>query len=107
MPIVRLCAAAGCRAVVTSRGRCPEHRRQAEAQKLAKRQLHKRNTASWRRLATVVKARDGRCVDCGTDNGLTVHLDPALQGRHDLATTDDCVTLCRRCHGIRDGGRAH
>ena len=78
---------------------------EANALRLARRRAHKRNTAAWKRLAAVVKARDGCCLDCGTTHDLTVHLHPDLAGQHDLATPDDCLTLCRSCHGAREGGR--
>ena len=77
------------------------HRRQQEAG---------RDTRKWRRVSAMVKARDGyRCVDCGAEEDPDVpatklHADlvnPELGGDHRLATVDDCVTRCARCHALQ------
>jgi 5-methylcytosine-specific restriction endonuclease McrA len=55
----------------------------------------------------MVKIRDGhQCQHCGTSRDLTVHLDPNLAGNHFAATIDDCITVCRACHGTIDAPRA-
>lgn len=44
--------------------------------------------------------------DC-TTLATTVHLDPRLEGNHDIATIDDVKAACAHCHGVTDGARAH
>lgn len=41
------------------------------------------------------------CRECGSGQNLTVHLSEKLKGHHELASVDDCLTLCRACHGRR------
>ncbi len=82
--------------------RAAEYRRRS-----AKQQAHGRNTKQWTRIALAARRRDGACVECGANSDLTGHLDPALHGDHSNARLRDIVTLCRRCHGVRDGRRAH
>jgi 5-methylcytosine-specific restriction endonuclease McrA len=61
---------------------------------------------AWQRLRRQVLERDGyRCLRCGAP-ATSVHLDPRLKGRHDLATADRCASLCAVCHGAVDGPRA-
>jgi 5-methylcytosine-specific restriction endonuclease McrA len=54
--------------------------------------------------------RDGyACRQCGITGDrhtLTVHLNPALDGDHLVATRDDLTTLCRSCHGSVDAPRS-
>jgi 5-methylcytosine-specific restriction endonuclease McrA len=108
------------RACPTSAPRCAEHQAEHEAARNnrrrasgqydrahAKQRAHGRDTSHWRKLRREVLARDGNlCQRCGGP-GRSVHLNPALAGRHDLATASDCLTLCTRCHGAIDGPRAH
>jgi 5-methylcytosine-specific restriction endonuclease McrA len=68
---------------------------------------HGRYTNRWRNLAHAAIRRAGACQDCGRTEDLTAHLDPAFAGDHNSCTIDDLTTLCRRCHGRRDGRRAH
>ena len=59
---------------------------------------------AWRKVAAQVKERDGfACVDCGTTSGLTVHHLIPVRTAPDLALEhDNCVTVCRSCHGRRE-----
>lgn len=96
----------------TSRGnRCAWHEKMdvaaANARSQAKAKAHGRNTAAWQRLRKATIAREaGRCQRCG-GNANSVHIDPALNGNHNLAGLDDCTLLCSVCHGVVDGPRAH
>lgn len=61
----------------------------------------------WRRLRKKVIARDGhQCTSCGSTKDLTAHhlvpvrVDPSL-----ALDMDNCITLCRPCHGRAEGGR--
>lgn len=65
-------------------------------------------SSAWRKLRKLVLARDGhQCTRCGSTKSLTVHhiipvrTDPSL-----ALEMDNCVTLCRSCHGRVEGGRA-
>ena len=61
---------------------------------------------AWRKLSAQVRQRDQVCSRCSSSQQLTVHhlvpvrVDPSL-----ALDADNCVTLCRRCHGIVEGGR--
>lgn len=66
--------------------------------------------AHWRKVRRARLALDGhrcklRLAGC-TQVATTVHLDSALEGRHDLATLDNTLSACAQCHGRLDGGRA-
>lgn len=92
-----VCAGRNCGRLIPSGsgGRCPNCVRVAGT-----------GTARWRAVRLAAYVRDGfRCVDCGTAEDLTGHLDPSLEGNHELATVDDVTTLCRSCHGSRDASR--
>ena len=41
-----------------------------------------------------------------TRHATTVHLDPACDGDHALATINNTRSACARCHGLEDGPRA-
>lgn len=61
-------------------------------------------TARWQRLRTAVLLRDGhRCRRCRSDVDLTVDVINGID--HRKARPSDCQTLCRRCHGIKDGAQ--
>lgn len=45
---------------------------------------------------------DARCTGTAT----TVHLDPRLEGNHDVATLNDCRSACLHCHGVVDAPRS-
>jgi 5-methylcytosine-specific restriction endonuclease McrA len=114
MSLRSICSERGCGQLYekTSRRvhRCDEHQREFEQRDNTRRNRQRwrqgRTTARWRAVRAAVLARDGRCLECGTTDDLTVHLDPALEGDHAAADVDDCVTLCRRCHGRVDAPRA-
>ena len=57
-----------------------------------------------------VLARAGHRCEIGLPgcegSARTVHLAPWLGGDHRLATVDNCLAACHRCHGRVDGGRA-
>jgi 5-methylcytosine-specific restriction endonuclease McrA len=114
MSLRSICSVRGCGELYekTSRRvhRCAEHQREFEQRDNARRNRQRwrqrRTTARWRAMRAAVLERDGRCLDCGATDDLTVHLDPALEGDHTAAGVDDCVTLCRTCHGRVDAPRA-
>ena len=65
------------------------------------------STKHWQQVKRAVLERDDHtCRMCLGMDDLTVHLSPAYGGNHAIAHMDDCVTLCRVCHGITDGARA-
>ena len=68
---------------------------------LARRAEHQRIITSpqWRKVAAMVKARDGGCVRCGTTANLTVHHTVKARRATDPFDPDLCITLCRSCHG--------
>lgn len=110
MPSLRLCTI--CSRLYGDAG-CPEHGTPESRRKLSHQQRSNlrnreqgRTTRHWQRLRRAVIARDGACLDCGTTTDLTVDLLRADK-RHDLAELEECVTRCRRCHGRKDGRRAH
>lgn len=91
-----------------SRGtRCPEHQAPLtaadNARRAAKRKQQGKTTARVQRAMTAAKARDGRCMMCGTTEHLSAHFIPG--GIH-TTNVRDYLTLCRRCHGKVDGPRA-
>jgi 5-methylcytosine-specific restriction endonuclease McrA len=61
----------------------------------------------WRTIRKQRLALDGyRCtiqLDGCTTTATTVHLHPALNNNHDLATLDNTQSACARCHGRVDG----
>ena len=106
MPRMKLCPSCGtalfpdiaceCAGARTSREKANDraHRRQKTSG---------RTSAHWQRLRKLAIARDIGCVDCGATEDLTVDL--VGGGDHRVATLDQVETLCRVCHGRRDGGR--
>jgi len=111
--ILHICPAPGCTTLSPEQGRCPEHHtpnRAGNHARTERKRRHRRGTKHWRQLRAHVLDRDHhQCQRCGCDDRsiLTVHLDPRLEGQHDQATPDDCLTLCRSCHGSHDAPRAH
>ena len=73
-----------------------------------RRQSHRLyGTAAWRRVREAVKARDGECMACGALDDLTVdHIIPATVDPSLALELDNLRTLCRRCHGRKDGARS-
>lgn len=73
--------------------------------KTAKNRAKKYTSARWQRVRRQRLELDGhRCTVCGTRQDLTVDL--TVGEDHSLARLDDCRTLCRACHGRKDGGNA-
>ncbi|NHB85216.1 HNH endonuclease [Tessaracoccus sp. HDW20] len=68
---------------------------------------HSLRDRRWRKVAALVKDRDGHCVTCGSEDDLTVdHVEPmaVLVQRGDLAQAYDpdyLVTLCRSCNSAK------
>lgn len=62
----------------------------------------------WKAVRLRVIQRDGgTCRLCGTDQRLTVHhIRPAADDMAAALDPDNLVTLCARCHGMVDGGKA-
>ena len=68
------------------------------------------DTRAWRATSKAVRARDGRCVKCGSTENLSAHHSPLpvetiLALGFDPYDPDACTTLCATCHGAEDGGR--
>ena len=102
------------------RGRCDHCRPSADKERHAKyghgtgrmtpaRREHQAfiTSSAWRKLRKQVLIRDGhQCTRCGSTKSLTVHhiipvrTDPSL-----ALEMDNCITLCRSCHGRAEGGR--
>jgi 5-methylcytosine-specific restriction endonuclease McrA len=109
LPVVTVCGYAGCSRLVANRqaARCETHRREDNYQRRRRGLQHGLASAHWRGVRQAVLDRDGwRCQRCGA-RASSVHLDPQLHGDHYHATIDNCVTLCRSCHGTTDAPRAH
>lgn len=83
--------------------------RRSPAATAARRESHRLyGTAAWRRARELVKARDGACVACGALSDLTVdHIIPAGVDPSRALDLANLRTLCRSCHGRRDGARSH
>lgn len=113
--VTKFCAESGCRTrVALSRRRCVEHQaaldQRDNQRRHGKRRSHGRGVALWSNLRAARLELDlGLCQfkrqGC-TVIATTVHLDERMQGRHDLATIDDCTSACSRCHGRVDAPRA-
>lgn len=61
----------------------------------------------WRTIRKQRLAIDGnqctiQLAGC-TGIATTVHLDPRLNGNHDIACLDNTRSACRHCHGTVDG----
>jgi len=106
--IWRYCSAPGCwQRVRAGTGRCAAHQALEYQRRKRKVQVQGSASAEWRALRQRVLARDGqRCRVCGSQDDLTVHLDPRLGGDHRRADADHCLTLCRSCHGRVDQPRS-
>jgi 5-methylcytosine-specific restriction endonuclease McrA len=106
---VKLCARCT-RRMQPGRALCTDCQQADDRRRNTRRRLSGRTTAAWQRLRLAAFYRDGyacqRCSRTGTRHTLTVHLDPALEGNHWIATLDDLTTLCRSCHGSIDAPRA-
>lgn len=62
----------------------------------------------WREARIRTLQRDGACLLCGGTRNLSVHHTlPVLDAPEHAFDPAYLVTLCRRCHGRVDGGRAH
>jgi 5-methylcytosine-specific restriction endonuclease McrA len=62
-----------------------------------------KDSPAWRKVRKQIRMRDGACVDCGTDQSLTVHHVVPYRTAPELALDpDNLVTLCRSCHGRRE-----
>jgi hypothetical protein len=85
----------------TSNGnRCPEHAIR-----------YGYTTPHWQTVRKQRLAYDGHLCQLRRDDGCTVrattvHLDPACNGNHALATLDNTVSACLHCHGVEDAPRA-
>lgn len=105
-----------CRCGTVTRDRvCPRGCQRADDRRRHERQrTHGRDTRAWRRLALAAKIVAGfRCQHCGSAEDpsdprtkLTVHLDPALEGNHAIATLADVEVVCASEHGSIDAPRS-
>ena len=93
MTLARACPQCG----RMGRGRC------ANCARPARQGASLYDSARWQKLRAIVRARDGACVRCGTTANLSVH---HIDGDWRNNTMSNLVTLCRRCHGRADGGKA-
>ena len=106
MTVATICKHCGAMVVPSDEHACEgvlQAKRRDYERRDAKRIAHGRYTNRSRTVAHAAIHRDGCCRDCGTTTDLTAHLDPGFAGDHNAATIDDLTTLCRRCHGRRDG----
>lgn len=116
MPRVKLCVRRGCpRYAAEGRnhcGICAEKYRPPHPTPAAIDRSKIYNTARWRRTAALVKYRDDyTCQHCGyrgypKDNWLVADHRRGVLEVDDPFDPDECQTLCRRCSGEKDGGRA-
>jgi hypothetical protein len=115
LPLGHLCPEPGCGVLhYEETERCAPHAAakatRDNRRRHGKQRAQGRDQARWRHLRKARLEHDGyrcqlRLAGCRS-RATTVHLDPALGGHHDLATIDDVVSACGRCHGHADGGRA-
>lgn len=65
-------------------------------------------TKQWKRVRQQVLDRDGRvCRICGTPHHLTVHhIVPIVKDQGLAYDPENLATVCRKCHGRLDGGKA-
>src|SRR5436190_1191983 len=94
----------------TTGTRCPRHDH-ARQRRAARVTAYGYGRAHWRRLRKQRLELDGhrcqlRATALCTGAATHVHLDPALEGRHDQATINDCVSCCASCSGAIDAPRA-
>lgn len=120
MPQGYICIDCGRTVGKVIRGRCDACRPAADKERHAKhghgtgrmtpaRREHQAFITSpqWRKLRKQILVRDGNaCTNCGSQSSLTVH--HLISVRTDPSSAldpDNCITLCRRCHGRIEGGR--
>jgi 5-methylcytosine-specific restriction endonuclease McrA len=106
-PLLALCSV--CKGTYPQQGRstgkCPTCFRTYERERArAKPQRRARNSAAFKKLREVAKARDGhRCRRCGSTEQLEAHeLVPLLEGGNPF-DLDNLVTLCAVCHRKEPG----
>ncbi len=89
--------------------RCPAHDHDGD-RRAARVSVYGYGRAHWQRLRKQRLAVDGYQCQLGlsgcTGQATHVHLNPALEGRHDDATLADCVSACASCSGAIDAPRA-
>jgi hypothetical protein len=89
---------------------CPTHKKADDHRRNAKTVAHGVKKAHFQRVRRQVLAATGGLCELRhrgcTNAATTVHLDPELEGNHDLATVENCKAACSHCHGVEDGGRA-
>lgn len=97
-----------CGATVAGKGRCtrcarPENKRKQQ------RPTNIYTSRRWRELRLRVLKRDRfTCQECGGKANTVDHVKPFTDASDPLAwQTTNLQSLCRRCHGHKDGGRAH
>lgn len=106
MPRLKLCPSCGEALALEAECNCAgaKAKRQRANNRAHRRQKTSgRTSAHWRRLRKLAIARDMGCVRCPATVDLTVDL--LGGGDHRTATLEQVETLCRSCHGRRDGGR--
>ncbi len=90
--------------------RCPTHAREQSLARQLRDRLYGYSRAHWKHVRKERLEYDGyicqlRLPGC-TLRATTVHLHPSLEGHHDIATRDDCLSACASCHGTVDAPRA-
>jgi 5-methylcytosine-specific restriction endonuclease McrA len=111
MTLLRLCNVCGrdYEQPGRSTGKCPACMRTYERERSrAKPQRLARNSARFKKLREVVKARDGhRCRRCGSSQRLEVHHVVPLEQDGAPFDVANLVTLCSGCHRGVAEPRAH
>lgn len=87
--------------------RRPARPRQLTAARMTNHSIYR--TAKWREVRKArIQMDGGVCRVCGTSENLTVHHIVPITRDESLAyALENLATVCRRCHGRLDGGRAH
>jgi hypothetical protein len=97
-----------CRKHGTYLGRCTSCKVEDNQRRHRKEQAQGRRTLHWQKVRRDALARDGwvcrlKVDDDCTVRATTVHLDPKLKGKHQLAEVGGVVSACLHCHGVVDG----
>lgn len=105
----RPCSRAGCHTLTTSRY-CEAHTRQhakAESWRTTKGSASSRGYgAVWRRLRTMVLARDPFCMVCTNEPSVTVdHIKPLASGGDN--SFENLRGICERCHKRKTAKDGH
>lgn len=99
-PLLSICVEHDCRRLTATRPRCPQCKRSYEARRNARPERAAHRTPWHYRIARFVKAKDGRCLECGATEGLTVdYIVPLSRGGEQ--SVENARTLCRSCNSCK------